>query len=134
MKYRVLLTLLVYILGSWGLFAQRKTSPSYTSEQAVADTTLRVDSAAQDSIALADSTRRTGLEAPVEYKANDSIVMTAGNMAYLYGEGDVKYQQIQLQAENIEMNIIRCLLMATTSMNQRRCVITLKPRKDISPT
>ena len=112
MKYRVLLTLFVYILGSWGLFAQRKTSPSYTSDQAVADTTLRVDSVAQDSIAPADSTKKAGLEAPVDYKAKDSIVMTAGNMAYLFGEGDVKYQQIQLQAENIEMNMDSSLVYA----------------------
>lgn len=112
MKYRVLLTLFVYILGSWGLFAQRKTSPSYTSDQAVADTTLRVDSVAQDSIAPADSTKKAGLEAPVDYKAKDSIVMTAGNMAYLFGEGDVKYQQIQLQAENIEMNMDSSLVLS----------------------
>ena len=45
------------------------------------------------------------LEAPVTYQARDSIVLTAGNMAYLFGEGDVKYQQIQLQAERIEMNM-----------------------------
>ena len=66
-----------------------------------------------DSIAPADSTRRKGmLEAPVAYQANDSIVMTATNMAYLYGEADVKYQQIQLQAEHIQMNMDSSLVYA----------------------
>ena len=45
------------------------------------------------------------LEAPVTYQATDSIVLTAGNMAYLFGKADVKYQQIQLQAEHIEMDM-----------------------------
>ena len=45
------------------------------------------------------------LEAPVTYQAKDSIVLTSKNMVYLYGEGDVKYQQRQLQAERIEMNM-----------------------------
>ncbi len=112
MKYRVLLTLFVYILGSWVLSAQQKTSPSYKSDQAVADSTRKGKAAAQDSIAPADSTKKAGLEAPVEYKANDSIVMTAGNMAYLFGEGDVKYQQIQLQAEEIHMNMDSSLVFA----------------------
>ncbi|MDR2389226.1 MAG: LPS-assembly protein LptD [Tannerellaceae bacterium] len=45
------------------------------------------------------------LEATVEYQAADSIIMTAGNRAYLYGKGNVKYQQIQLESEQIEMNL-----------------------------
>ena len=38
--------------------------------------------------------------------------MTAGNWAYLYGESDVKYQQIGLQAENIEMSLDSSLVFA----------------------
>jgi hypothetical protein len=53
------------------------------------------------------------LEAPVTYQAKDSIVLTAGNMAYLFGEGDVKYQQIQLQAERIEMSMDSSVVFAT---------------------
>jgi len=57
---------------------------------------------------------KTGfLEAPVVYQAKDSIVLTAGNMAYLFGQGDVKYQQIQLQAERIEMSMDSNVLFAT---------------------
>ena len=57
------------------------------------------------------------LEAPVTYQARDSIVLTAGNMAYLFGEGDVKYQQIQLQAERIEMNMDSSVVYAVYNVD-----------------
>ena len=43
--------------------------------------------------------------------------MTADNMAYLYGEGDVKYQQIQLQAELIQMSMDSSLVYATFGLD-----------------
>jgi hypothetical protein len=73
--------------------------------------TLRTDTAA---VAPADTVpRKQGmLEAPVIYQAKDSIVLTADNMAYLYGQGDVKYQQIQLQSELIEMSMDNSVVYA----------------------
>ena len=56
--------------------------------------------------------RQNALDAPVEYQATDSIVMTSGNWAYLFGDGDVKYQQIQLQAEHIQMNLDSSIVFA----------------------
>ncbi|MDR1500681.1 MAG: LPS-assembly protein LptD [Tannerellaceae bacterium] len=53
-----------------------------------------------------------GLNAPVHYVANDSIIMTAGNWAYLYGKGNVTYEQIQLESEIIEMNLDSSLVYA----------------------
>ncbi|MDR0699346.1 MAG: hypothetical protein LBG28_09070, partial [Tannerella sp.] len=53
------------------------------------------------------------LEATVDYQARDSIVMTAGNIVYLYGEGDVKYQNIGLKAEYMQMKVDSNLLYAT---------------------
>ena len=57
--------------------------------------------------------KKGGLEAPVEYTAKDSIVWMAGNMAYLFGEGDVKYQTIELKAEYIQMNMDSSLIYAS---------------------
>ena len=57
--------------------------------------------------------KKSALEAPVEYKAKDSIVLTANNIAYLYGSGDVKYQQIQLQSGKIEVSLDSSILFAT---------------------
>ena len=123
---------------------------------APADSLAQTDSllvAPTDSTTLAGDSipeKQTGLDAPVSYQATDSIVMTAGNWAYLYGEGDVKYQNIELQSELIEMNMdsslsldstlsgrslaIRCLRRATSNMSRRRCGIISVPRKDISRT
>ena len=64
-----------------------------------------------DSVAAAeDSLRRTQkkspLEAPVAYEAKDSVIflMDKSN-AYLYGDGNVKYQNIELTSEQIVMNM-----------------------------
>lgn len=67
-----------------------------------------------DSAALATDSipKKNGLDAPVSYQATDSIVMTAGNWAYLFGEGDVKYQNIELQSELIEMNMDSSIVYA----------------------
>lgn len=68
----------------------------------------------QDSLAVADTVRKkkNALDAIVTYQAKDSIMMTAGNMAYLFGEGNVKYRQIELQSEVIEMNMDSSLVFA----------------------
>jgi len=76
---------------------------------------ILADAIMADSLAVIDTipSKPGFLEAPVTYQAKDSIVLTAGNMAYLYGEGDVKYQQIQLQAELIEMSMDNSEIFAT---------------------
>ena len=61
--------------------------------------------AAEDSIRNAQKSRGA-LEAPVVYEAKDSMTffMNTKN-AFLYGDADVKYQNIELTAENITMNM-----------------------------
>ncbi|MDR0845051.1 MAG: hypothetical protein LBN71_07500, partial [Tannerella sp.] len=52
--------------------------------------TIKTDTAAVQAVDTVP--RKPGmLEAPVIYQATDSIVMTSNNMAYLFGQGDVKY-------------------------------------------
>ena len=70
---------------------------------------LPSDSLTTDSIPA----KKGALEATVDYQANDSIVWTAGNIAYLFGSGDVKYQDIALKAEVIQMKMDSSLLYAT---------------------
>ncbi|MDR2040849.1 MAG: LPS-assembly protein LptD [Tannerella sp.] len=76
---------------------------------------IRPDTLAGSLPAAPDTTaRKEGmLEAPVVYQASDSIVMTSANRVYLYGQGDVKYQQIQLQSERIEMSVDSSIVYAT---------------------
>lgn len=49
--------------------------------------------------------KKEALDAPVFYTSTDSIVWTKGGNAYLYGDGKVNYQDIELKAEVITMNI-----------------------------
>lgn len=112
MKYRGLIILFYFLAGALMMYSQELVVPSDTVLAVVGDTIVP---AAVDSAVLASDTlsrKQSGLDAPVAYQAKDSIVMTAGNLAYLFGEGDVKYQQIALQAENIEMNMDSSLVFA----------------------
>ena len=52
-----------------------------------------------------DSTKRTDLEAPVVYQSQDSMVWYKNGNAYLYGSGQVNYQQIELKANEITIDL-----------------------------
>ena len=78
-----------------------------------ADSTLRLDTATVDTTAR----KKSMLEAPVTYQASDSIVLTGTNMAYLYGESNVKYQNIELQAERIKMSMDSSIVYATFALD-----------------
>lgn len=68
--------------------------------------------AAEDSIQK--SKKSSMLEAPVEYEASDSIIFIMDTKkAYLYGNGDVKYQNIELTSEQIVMNVDSSIVDAT---------------------
>lgn len=69
------------------------------------------DSLALDSI---NRQRKHGIDSPVEFSANDSLLYEAGNgMAYLFGSSHVKYQNMDLQSENIYMSLDSSLVHAT---------------------
>ena len=69
-----------------------------------------------DSINLVDSiaTPVTNmLEAPVEYSAKDSIVFTANNMGFLYGQADIKYGEMGITGEFITMDMDSSVISST---------------------
>ena len=66
--------------------------------------TLQADSLQMDTLA-APGKKKQPLDAPVTYEANDSIVFAQGGYAHLYGQGKVNYQQIELAADVITMNM-----------------------------
>ncbi|MDR3268907.1 MAG: LPS-assembly protein LptD [Tannerella sp.] len=123
LKQRVLWGIcLLFLIGTGGVLAQENSLSGDTVIHPVV-TDLLPDSllyAATDTIrtdsltALSDTVpgKKGLLVAPVIYQAKDSIVLS-GSMAYLYGQGDVKYQQIQLQAEIIEIDMDSSLVYAT---------------------
>lgn len=111
MKYKCLIILFLFLTVGSLTHAQELIAPTDTVLAVVGDSIMPV---ATDSVARLDTIppKSNGLDAPVAYQAKDSIVMTGNNWAYLYGEGDVKYQQIQLQSEVIEMNMDSSLVYA----------------------
>ena len=64
----------------------------------------RTDSLLTDSI-VAPVTKKSPLEDVVTYEAEDSLVFTGQNLAYLFGSSVVKYQDIELDAEEIRMSL-----------------------------
>lgn len=60
-----------------------------------------------DSLAIRDSipAKKPPLEAIVDYKSNDSLIMTQGNWAYLFGSAEVNYEPIKLTGEIISINM-----------------------------
>ncbi len=72
--------------------------------------------AIDDSIRLDSLNRRraNGIDSPVHYSAEDSIVYLAStNRAYLYGNANVKYQDMDLQSDRINMSLDSSLVHAT---------------------
>ena len=61
---------------------------------------------APDSVAgAATPKKRDELEAPVIYQSKDSMVWQKNGNAYLYGDGQVNYQQIELKANEITIDL-----------------------------
>ena len=91
----------------------------------VVDTTLmdslelavyRRNKAIDDSLAMDSLNRKkkNGIDAPVTYSANDSLVYLADSrLAFLYGDAHVQYQNMDLKSENIDMSLDSSLVHAT---------------------
>ena len=75
----------------------------------------KYNKAIDDSIALDSINRRkkNGIDAPVQYVANDSLIYEGGSgMAYLFGESNVKYEDMDLKSEEIYMCLDSSLVYA----------------------
>ena len=111
--------LLCFFCGTNNLQAQENilSADTLSVDRSQSDSLLHAHTetlATTDTIVALDTVppKKGALEAQVIYQAVDSIVLTAGNMAYLYGESDVKYQQIQLQSERIEISMDNTVVYA----------------------
>lgn len=72
--------------------------------------------AVQDSIKKKE--KKSALEAPVEYEAKDSTVFYMDTKsAFLYGEANVKYQNMDLSAERITMDMDSSLIHAEGALD-----------------
>ena len=89
--------------------SQRRRRGMIASNTAQTDSLNRKDSLGADTVVVrVDSvapTKKQPLDAPVIYESNDSTTFTLGGVATLYGSGKVNYQNIELAAEVISMNL-----------------------------
>jgi len=94
--------------------AQKPVSASDTPVSTLDSLTV-----AADSIVLAADTippkSPNAIDAPVYYQSKDSIVMVGTNFIYLFGEGNVKYQNLELNADYIEVDTDKSIVYATFS-------------------
>lgn len=79
----------------------------FDSDSLLSDSLLMSDTMMADTLAsdTAGKEKKQAIDAPVIYEASDSIVYTRAGFAYLYGKAKVNYQDIQLEAATIKMNI-----------------------------
>ena len=116
----------IYANPSTAVYPQDSFSRDSLSQESLNQDTLRQNLLAQDSLILQDSLAQDslaqdslstkpeggGLTAVVNYKAQDSLVFAAGNMAWLYGESQVTYTDITLDAERIQLSLDSSLVHA----------------------
>ncbi|GAB6009151.1 putative LPS assembly protein LptD [Dysgonomonas reticulitermitis] len=121
-KIRFFIYIFLFILFSvpfWGAQFAGKGHYTILSLQdtlpraAVDSPRVSSDSLSRDSVPK----KKSALEAIVDYTAKDSIVMTADNWGYLYGEAEVKYTDITLKGEKISMNMDSSLVYATFGLD-----------------
>ena len=76
----------------------------------VIDDSLRADSLNRQ--------RKNGIDAPVEYTASDSMVYEGDTkVAYLYGKAHVKYENMDLESDQVSMSMDSSLVHATGSVD-----------------
>ncbi len=104
------------------------TAPEVLSTDTLALTTLGdtitapqdTISSPQDTISPTEDTvlvREETLEFTVQYTAQDSIVFTADNMGYLYGDADVKYGDLGIKGEYITVDMDSSLISSTFGLD-----------------
>ncbi len=109
---RYIIALFSVMVLSLGTFAQRargggvsavadSLASTIASSAAEAPAVVAADSIPGDSVAQ----KRDDLEAPVIYQSKDSMVWYKNGNAYLYGEGQVNYQKIELKANEITIDL-----------------------------
>ena len=76
----------------------------------IATDSIVTDSIATDSVA---KKQEPGIEAPIDFVAKDSMIYDAKTgLAFLFGEAEVKYQNMQLTAAQIAMNMDSSMVKA----------------------
>lgn len=102
------------------------TAADTISSDSLLQAILRHNRAIDDSIRL-DSLNRTkskGIDAPVEYTAEDSLIYNAKTKtAHLYGSSTVKYENMDLKSEKIRLSMDSSLVRATGAVKDSTSMV-----------
>ena len=112
----ILLLVMLFVLPVQGGVSARYISNCYLlSDSLAVDSLLQLPADTLSS----DTTEKksNAIDAPVIYESNDSMVWVRGGNAYLYGEAKVNYQNIELTAGVISMNMDSSLVHATANVD-----------------
>lgn len=97
--------MVLFLLCSMAVWAEDsipKGMYSTMRERVALADSLQTDSARIDTV---QPKKKSALSAPVHYQSKDSMVMMANGTAYLHGQGELTYEQMELKSEYIRMNL-----------------------------
>ena len=89
-----------FVMSPYNLFTSRSVCDTILS-----DTLLLSDSLAVSSDSIKDKKKKDAIDAPVYYECTDSMVWSRAGNAYLYGNSKVTYDNVELTADVITMNM-----------------------------
>lgn len=84
-----------------------------TSARLLRDNINTPDSITSDTV----QKKKSFLEAVVDYKSKDSIIIMGNNWGYLFGDADIKYTSIELKGEKIAMQMDSSIVHATYGLD-----------------
>lgn len=98
-RYKYISFILIFICLYASLSVDARPGSGYPRRRKT-----KVDTTAVDSLGVDSTKKKSPLDAPVVYEANDSIVFEGG-LVRLFGSGKVNYDRIELTSEEIVMNV-----------------------------
>jgi len=110
---KVLITYILLVIAGFS-FAQERAGKSGIIPDTIVSEIIPesiIDTLPPDSLLVADTTRidsimPQSIEAPINYNAKDSIIISVdGQRVYLYNSATVTYQETELNADYIELNL-----------------------------
>lgn len=124
----LVLALLLFMRFSALALSENATDTNTNATETQEDTLLTTRS---DSATLSADEKpkkqKTSLTAPVYYSAKDSIVMYRAGNAYMYGNSDVKYDQMKLNADYIHLNTDSSIVDAQGTFDEKDSVMVGEP-------
>lgn len=114
-----------FVMSPYNLVTSRSICDTILS-----DTLLLSDSLAVSSDSIKDKKKKDAIDAPVYYECTDSMVWSRAGNAYLYGSSKVTYDNVELTADVITMNMDSSVVHANGRPDSTGVMVGLPIFKD----